>query len=347
MKIISMLVAFVAGIAGLFLAACFLLLGDGERITPDGDGVVALVSGDFEAFAMPDYANAVISDAYKSYFIEVEPGIKIHVLEVGQGYPVYLQHGNPTTGLLYRKVAASLPLDRVRLIMPTMVGLGYSTKIPASEHTLDNHMRWMNRALTTLNLTEAVYVGQDWGGPVGMGALSLSPGILTGAILMNTGFRAPREAMELSRAHALVKTPLVGEFVVEGMSSFFFKRLAGVQGDPTTMPPEVMNLYRRPLEDSGNGKATLALMRMVADGPDHVSSSALRDIERYVEGLDIPAELVWGMNDPILARGLPVMQRMFPTAPVTETEAGHFLQEEVPDVIAAAIVRIVDAVQKE
>ena len=347
MKIISMLVAFVAGIAGLFLAACFLLLGDGERITPDGDGVVALVSGDFEAFAMPDYANAVISDAYKSYFIEVEPGIKIHVLEVGQGYPVYLQHGNPTTGLLYRKVAASLPLDRVRLIMPTMVGLGYSTKIPASEHTLYNHMRWMNRALTTLNLTEAVYVGQDWGGPVGMGALSLSPGILTGAILMNTGFRAPREAMELSRAHALVKTPLVGEFVVEGMSSFFFKRLAGVQGDPTTMPPEVMNLYRRPLEDSGNGKATLALMRMVADGPDHVSSSALRDIERYVEGLDIPAELVWGMNDPILARGLPVMQRMFPTAPVTETEAGHFLQEEVPDVIAAAIMRIVDAVQKK
>ena len=347
MKIISMLVAFVAGIAGLFLAACFLLLGDGERITPDGDGVVALVSGDFEAFAMPDYANAVISDAYKSYFIEVEPGIKIHVLEVGQGYPVYLQHGNPTTGLLYRKVAASLPLDRVRLIMPTMVGLGYSTKIPASEHTLDNHMRWMNRALTTLNLTEAVYVGQDWGGPVGMGALSLSPGILTGAILMNTGFRAPREAIALSRAHALVKTPLVGEFVVEGMSSFFFKRLAGVQGDPTTMPPEVMNLYRRPLEDSGNGKATLALMRMVADGPDHVSSSALRDIERYVEGLDIPAELVWGMNDPILARGLPVMQRMFPTAPVTETEAGHFLQEEVPDVIAAAIMRIVDAVQKK
>ena len=347
MKIISMLVAFVAGIAGLFLAACFLLLGDGERITPDGDGVVALVSGDFEAFAMPDYANAVISDAYKSYFIEVEPGIKIHVLEVGQGYPVYLQHGNPTTGLLYRKVAASLPLDRVRLIMPTMVGLGYSTKIPASEHTLDNHMRWMNRALTTLNLTEAVYVGQDWGGPVGMGALSLSPGILTGAILMNTGFRAPREAMELSRAHALVKTPLVGEFVVEGMSSFFFKRLAGVQGDPTTMPPEVMNLYRRPLEDSGNGKATLALMRMVADGPDHVSSSALRDIERYVEGLDIPAELVWGLNDPILARGLPVMQRMFPAAPVTETEAGHFLQEEVPDVIAAAIMRVVDAVQKK
>jgi len=152
--------------------------------------------------------------------------------------------------------------------------------------------------------------------------------------------------MDLSSAHALVKTPLVGELVVEALSSVFFTRLAQVQGDPASMPPEVMGLYRRPLEDSGNGKATLALMRMVADGPDHASSPALRNIERYVEGLDIPVELVWGMNDPILGRGLPFMQTMFPTAPVTETEAGHFLQEEVPEIIAVALMRIVDKAQK-
>jgi len=230
--------------------------------------------------------------------------------------------------------------------MPTMVGLGFSTKVPASEHTLDNHMRWMNSVLKTLNLTEVVFVGQDWGGPVGMGALSLSPDLLKGAVVMNTGVRAPRVPMDLSRAHALVKTPLVGELLVEAMSPLFFTRLAEVQGDPATMPPPVMDLYRRPLQDSGNAKATLALMRMVADGPDHASSPALRDIERYVEGLDIPAELVWGMNDPILARGLPVMQKILPTAPVIETEAGHFLQEEVPEIIAAAVLRIVERVQK-
>ncbi len=64
--------------------------------------------------------------------------------------------------------------------MPTMVGLGFSTKVPVSEHTLHNHMRWMNHVLTTLDLTEPVYAGQDWGGPVGMGVLSLSPGVLKG-----------------------------------------------------------------------------------------------------------------------------------------------------------------------
>ena len=130
------------------------------------------------------------------------------------------------------------------------------------------------------------------------------------------------------------------------MPPLFFTRLAEVQGDPATMPPQVMDLYRRPLHDSGNAKATLALMRMVEDGPDHARSPALGEIERCAEGLDIPAELVWGMNDPILARGLPVMHKILPTAPVIETEAGHFLQEEVPEIIAAALLRIVDKAQK-
>jgi haloalkane dehalogenase len=63
-----------------------------------------------------------------------------------------------------------------------------------------------------------------------------------------------------------------------------------------------------------------------------------------VQGLDIPVELVWGMNDPILAKALPSMRQQFPRAPVTETHAGHFLQEEVPTEIAAAILRVLDQI---
>lgn len=71
----------------------------------------------------------------------------------------------------------------------------------------------------------------------------------------------------------------------------------------------------------------------------------MRIIEKYVQGLDIPAEIIWGMNDPILSKALPVMELNFPEAPVTETEGGHFLQEEVAAEIAAALVRVIDQVQ--
>ncbi len=336
-------------VLGILITTAVVFAGvitrDGERVVPAGEGIVSLDAGDFEAFPLPDYAARLLTNEYKSYFVEVEPGIKVHVLEVGSGFPLFLQHGNPTSGFLYRRVVAELPTDRVRVILPTLVGLGFSSKVPASEHTLDNHIRWIQGVLEQLQLSEVVYAGQDWGGPIGMGALAHSPDLLKGAVLLNTGLNAPKEAMDLSPAHATVKTPVVGEILVEVFLSIF-DRLPQMQGDPDSMPTDVVELYGRPVLESGNSKAPLAMMRMVTDGPDHPSAPQLRAIEGYVQGLDIPAEIIWGMNDPILARALPLMKENFPDAPVTETKGGHFLQEEVPVEIAAALIRVLDQAQR-
>lgn len=336
-----LLLAVVAVSAAIFAV---VITREGELVTPQGEGTVTLGLGEFEAFPLPEYAAKLVTKDYKSYFVEVEPGIKVHVLEVGSGFPLYLQHGNPTSGFLYRKVADKLPKDRLRMIMPTMVGLGFSSKVAASQHTLDNHMRWMNSVLKQLQLTEVVYVGQDWGGPVGMGALSLSPELLKGAVLLNTGFNAPKAKMALSPAHGAVKMPVVGELMTEVFTTIF-EQLPRMQGDPNSMSADVLQVYAKPVNDSGNAKAPLTLMRMVTDGPDHPSASGLRAIEAYVANLNIPAEIVWGMNDPILGRALPMMKQNFPKAPVTETQGGHFLQEEVPGDIAAALLRVIDQVQ--
>ena len=333
------------------ICLCFVIIAlfitrDGKLITPTGTGEVFLDSGTYEAFPLPEYAANMIDSSYKSYFIEVEPGIKVHILETGKGFPIFLMHGNPTSGFLYRKVVENLPLDKVRVIMPTSPGLGFSTKIPASKHTLDNHIGWINDVLIELQLTELVYSGQDWGGPIGMGALALSPDLLKGAVLMNTGFNAPTMNTDLSPAHATVKTPVIGELIVEVFFSIF-DRLGGVQGDPKSWTQEVIDLYGKPLYADGNSKAPLAMMRMVTDGPNHPSTPSMIKIENYVDTLEIPAEIVWGMNDPILGRALTRMKENFPNAQVTETSAGHFLQEEVPVEIAESLLRVLDKVNKK
>ena len=162
--------------------------------------------------------------------------------------------------------------------------------------------------------------------------------------MLNTGFGAPTEPVNLSVPHALVKIPVFGELMLEVFFSIF-GGMHRLQGDPDQFPADVANLYGKPVLESGNAKAPLAMMRMVPDGPDHPSAPAMRATGNYVQGLDIPAEIVWGMRDPILALGLPAMKRRFPEAPVTETQGGHFLQEEVPVEIAAAVLRVVDQVQ--
>ena len=330
-------------IAFSLIILSFFVTRDGNIVTPIGDGQVTLDSGTYEAFPLPIYASNMVDSNYKSYFIEVEPGLKVHVIEAGEGFPVFLMHGNPTSGFLYRKVVEKLPLNKVRVIMPTSLGLGFSSKIPASEHTAENHIYWINKVLKELKLKELVYAGQDWGGPIGMGALSLSPELLKGAVLLNTGFNAPKANADLSPAHALVKTPVIGELLLEVIFSIF-ERLKSVQGNPDSWTSEVAELYGRPVYESGNSKAPLAMMRMVPDGPDHPSAPAMRRIEEYVNTLEIPAEIVWGENDPILGRALPIMQQNFPNARLTKTTAGHFLQEEVPNEIAEALIRVIEEV---
>ena len=212
------------------------------------------------------------------------------------------------------KVATKLKDQQVRLIMPTIVGLGFSSKISASQHTLDNHMRWIASVIEQLQLSELVFVGQDWGGPIGMGALALKPGLLQGAVILNTGLNAPTEAQNLSTPHALAKAPVLGELILEVLVSIF-DMMPNTQNDPDSLPSEVLELYSRPLAESGNSKAPLTLMRMVPDGRIILAHPDARH-EDYVASLNIPTEIVWGMNDPILTKVLPTMTANFPDAPL-------------------------------
>ena len=322
----------------------FVLTQDGELQTPTGDGTVTLSAGSFEAYPLPDYATKFVGSEYKSYLVEVAPGIKIHVLEVGSGYPVYMQHGVPTSGFLFRQVADQLPRDKFRVIMPTMVGLGFSSKVPASQHTLDNQIGWMNSLLNRLALNELIFVGHDWGGPIGMGALTRSPDLIKGAVVLNTVLDAPKEKRDLAVPLVVLKTPVVGEIIIEGLVSIF-EQLPGLQNDPNSFPPALVQLYEKPVRDSGNAKAPLALTRMAVDGPDHSNAKYFQEIEKLIQSKDFPTEIVWGVNDSILADRLSTMEELFPQAPVTKTQGGHYLQEETPDEIASAVERVFGKIQ--
>lgn len=267
----------------------------------------------------------------------------VHFVDEGGGPAVLLQHGNPTWSYLWRKVIPLLAEAGVRVIAPDLVGLGLSDKPrDPGRHTPEFHAGHVLGLVEALGLDRIVIVGQDWGGPILGLVAAHRPDLVAGAVFANTSLRAPRHAGPLSAFHRLAYTPIVSDLAFR-VFGFPFPILDRVQGDRRSIGPAEKRAYRYPLRSFRDRVAPLALARMVPPSPEHASVPALRDVEAWASSYRGPVGLVWGTRDPILGRGLRAMRRLFPAAQVVETEAGHFLQEEVPREIAAAVLDVVRA----
>lgn len=265
----------------------------------------------------------------------------MHFVDEGQGPVVLLQHGNPTWSFLWRKVIRSLADENVRVIAPDMVGLGLSAKPRAvGLHSLRFHALNLGRLVQALDLNDMTIVGQDWGGPIVGLMAHYHPDRVAGAVFANTGLSAPKKKRPLSFFHLLAHLPVVSDVLFRGIN-FPIPALHRVQGDPASIGRFEKRAYRWPLKAFRDRTAPLALARMVPTGPQHVTSPYMRKAQSWGEAFRGPVRLVWGLKDPILGRALKNMRGVFPAAPLTETQAGHFLQEEVPQALAEAILAVV------
>lgn len=293
-----------------------------------------------EAPALPGWLAAMFPPGTRRTMVEVDHGIDVCVTELGppDGRPVLLLHGNPTWSFLYRKVAAAIgPDSPLRLVMPDLVGLGLSHKPrdPAA-HTLERHAGWIGAVIDWLGPGPLLFVGQDWGGPIGMRALCDRPDKLAGLVVLNTVLSPPKVGFRPTAFHRFARMPLASNLAFK-LLGYPQRALHLAQGDRQSIRGNVARAYRFPLRRIRDRAAPLALARMVPDSQEHPSIEPLARVQQLTQAFRGPAAIVWGDRDPVLGRVLGWMSQLLPHAPVTRTQAGHFLQEEVPDVIARAV----------
>lgn len=282
---------------------------------------------------------------FERHEVPVGDGLHMHILTYGPADApvVYMQHGNPTWSFLYRKVVAELQGQDLRLVMPDMIGLGFSSQpTDLKAHQLDNHIKWTRAGLDALGVGPCIFVGQDWGGPIGTGVFFERPGDLKGLVILNTALTPPKPGFKPTFFHRLSQTPIISDLLFRGFE-YPQRMLSFVQGDKESIKGEVTRAYRWPLRGSQRNRvAPLALARMVPNSLQHPSVEPLAKVKTLMEAYEGPAEIVWGHKDPVLGRLLRRTQRLLPQARTTETEAGHFVQEEAPREIAEAILRVVE-----
>jgi len=291
---------------------------------------------------LPDWLARMLP--FERYLVKVGD-VHLHVMESGAGRPVLMLHGNPTWGFLYRRVAEALAGEPIRIVLPDLFGLGFSDKPrDPGAHTIDNHARAIGGLVDQLGLRDLVLVVQDWGGAIGLRAMADRPERMAGLVLLNTVVGPPRPGFKPTLFHRFARWPVVSELVFRGLG-LPQGALHLAQGDKSSIRGDVARAYRYPLRGLARNVAPLALARMVPNSPTHPSIEPLARCQQYLERFRGPIGVVWGERDPVLGRVISFIERLLPRAKVTRTQAGHFLQEEVPSEIAAAVRYVLGALR--
>ena len=266
---------------------------------------------------------------------------RMHFVDEGdeKAPAVLMIHGNPTWSFLWRKVIPIVRDAGFRVIAPDLVGLGLSSKPKnISAHSVELQVKMVENLIEGLKLDNFTIVGQDWGGPVAACTAAKTPRTVKAAVFGNTALNVPSH-FKTTAFHRFAHSPIISDIAFRGFN-YPVKFMSKVQGDPNSIDDLAKRAYEYPLQSWGYRAAPLAMARMVPNSPDHPSLPILREGAAWAEGFEGPVRIVWGLRDPILGRALKRTKELFPNAEVTETDAGHFLQEEVPEELAEAIIAV-------
>ena len=271
-------------------------------------------------------------------------GSEMAYVEVGEGDPIVLLHGNPTSSYLWRNI---LPyLQRLgRCIVPDLIGMGDSAKLPNSgpgSYRFVEHRRYLDALLEALDVRERVtFVVHDWGSALAFDWANRHREAVKGIAHMEAIVRpqdwthwdtmGARPILQQLRSEAGEKLMLQDNLFIETFLPKAIKR---------TLSREEKAEYRRPFAEPGEGRRpTLTWVRQIpidgepADVTSIVSAYAERLAKSNVPKLFVKAEpgvlVVGGANLDTV--------RSWPAQTEVTVPGIHFIQEDSPDEIGRAI----------
>jgi len=271
-------------------------------------------------------------------------GMEMAYVDVGEGAPIVLLHGNPTSSYLWRNVIPYLePLGRC--IAPDLIGMGDSDKLPSSgpgSYRFIEQRRYLDALLAALNVREGVtLVIHDWGSTLGFDWANRHRDAVKGIAYMEAMVGRQywdhwdrfgmRRVLQALRSEA-------GEQMVLQENFFIEKVLPGAM--LRKLSDEEMAEYRRPFAEPGEGRRpTLTFPREIPIDGDPADVTAF--VDAYADWLKtshVPKLFLKAEPGGILADGKVLEHaRSLPAQTEVTIKGIHFVQEDSPNEIGRAV----------
>jgi haloalkane dehalogenase len=266
--------------------------------------------------------------------------------EAGTGDPIVLVHGNPTSSFLWRNVMPHVA-GSGWCVAPDLIGMGESDKLPDSgpgSYRFVEHRRYVAALLESLGITGRVtLVGHDWGSALVFDWAHRHPEAVRGIAYMEALVAPPSFSVWPEPARPFfeaLRSDAGEEMCLE--KNLFVERVlpASVLRDLT---PEEMAAYRAPYRQPGEGRRpTLTWPREIPfDGEPADVHEIASSYSAWLGSSPVPKLYV--RADPGFLTSLTDrVCRDWPEQEEVTVRGHHFLQEDSPDEIGAALADWID-----
>lgn len=254
---------------------------------------------------------------------------------------VVMLHGLPTSSYLYREIAPRIAEQGYFVITPDFIGFGASTK-PADDaaYRMSFQANRLGQLLSVLNVQRYSVVAHDMGGLVGFELLIKHPDEIQSFFVLNTtaytdGFTPPPEMKMLAGK--------MGAFLIFMMSNnvtgkfLTAKFVKDNMGHPERLSQDAEENYWWPMREGATQP-----MRATAKSFNKIMER-YPDYQEALKAYKGPSRILWGSKDKVLnfekltAQFLRDLKLSSDKVQHVE-DAGHFLQEDYPDLVAANVL---------
>jgi haloalkane dehalogenase len=278
-------------------------------------------------------------------FAEVN-GRRMAYVDEGEGAPIVFQHGNPTSSYLWRNVMPHLA-GLGRLIACDLIGMGDSDKLEPSgpdRYTYAEHREYLFSLWERLGIDrDVVLVLHDWGSALGFDWASHNPDKVQGIAYMEaivmpvTWDDWPDDARRVFQGF---RSPAGEEMVLE--KNLFVE---GVLPAATIrdLTEEEMAVYRRPFAQPGEDRRpTLTWPREIPiDGEPADMVATVEAYGAWLAASEVPKLFVNAEPGSVLTGRARELCRTWPNQTEVTVKGTHFVQEDSPDEIGAALASFV------
>ena len=263
--------------------------------------------------------------------------LRVHYLDEGpaDGPVVLAMHGEPSWSYLYRKMIPPMVDAGLRVIVPDLVGFGRSDKpTEQSDYSYERHVAWMQAAIIDhLELTDATFVGQDWGGLIGLRLVAENPDRFAQVVIGNTGL--PTGADRPTRAFLEWQTFSQTTDVFDVGSIISSATLAD-------LTPQEVAAYNAPFPDDTYKAGARIFPSLVPTSPDDPAAEANVAAWEVFRKWDKPLICCFSDSDPVTAGGDKKFKAVVPGAQsqphLTVEDAHHFFQEDAAPLLTQVLI---------